>query len=113
MAFCYAVTFAAAVAEVAFGFHIKTVQGVEVTAAGSEKLGRMFGPFAAGQSVVVRWHLDLTLVAGNYFFGGGVRDADTDVFLARRVDAVKFPIADLSPVGGIVDPVRTITVADR
>ncbi len=97
-------------AEVAVGFHIKTVHGVEVTAAGSEKLGRTFGPFAAGQTVVVRWHLDLTLVAGNYFFGGGVRDAATDAFLARRVDAVKFPIADLSPVGGIVNPVRGLTV---
>ena len=103
-------TFAVAVAGAAFGFHIKTVHGVEVTSAGSEKLGRTFGPFAAGRRVVVRWHLDLTLVPGNYFFGCGVRDADTDAFLARRVDAVTFPIADLSPVGGIVNPVRDVTV---
>ncbi len=109
--FCYAVTFAAAVAEVAVGFHIKTVHGVEVTAAGSDRLGRTFGPFTPGQTVVVRWHLDLPLVAGHYFFGGGIRDAATDAFLARRVDAVEFPIADLSPVGGIVDPVRAVTVS--
>ena len=109
--FCYAVTFAAPVAAVAFGFHIKTVHGVEVTTAGSEKLGRTFGPYAAGDAIVVRWHLDLTLVAGNYFFGCGVRDLATDAFLARRVDAVKFPVADLMPVGGIVNPVREVTVA--
>ena len=110
VAFCHAVTFAAAVREVAFGFHCKTVHGVEVTTAGSEKLGHTFGPFAAGDAVVVRWQLALTLVPGNYFFGCGVRDASTDAFLARRVDAVKFPVADVSPVGGIVNPVTAITV---
>jgi lipopolysaccharide transport system ATP-binding protein len=108
--FCYAVTFAAAVAEVAVGFHIKTVHGVEVTAAGSEKMGRTFGPFAAGDRAVARWQLDLTLVPGNYFFGCGVRELSTDAFLARRVDAIKFPIADVSAVGGIVNPVRGVTV---
>ena len=110
VSFCYAVAFAADVPEVAVGFHVKTVHGVEVTAAGSEKLGRTFGPFAAGDAVVVRWRLDLTLVPGNYFFGCGVRDLATDAFLARRVDAVKFPVADVSPVGGIVNPVVGVTV---
>ena len=100
-------------AEAAFGFHIKTVHGIEVTAAGSEKLGHRFGPFAAEQTVVVRWHLDLNLVAGNYFFGGGVRDAATDAFLARRVDAIKFPVADLTTVGGLINPVRSVTVSGR
>ena len=110
VAFCYAVTFAAAVDAVAVGFHIKTVHGVEVTAAGSEKLHQTFGPFAAGARATVRWHLALTLVPGTYFFGGGVRDLATDAFLARRVDAVKFPIADLAPVGGIINPVRGVSV---
>ena len=110
--FCYAVRFHADVPAAAFGFHVRTVHGVDVTTAATENLGRRFGPFAAGQTVVVRWHLTLTLNAGNYFFGGGVRRPGTDAFLARRSDAVKFPIADLVTVAGVVNPVREVTVSD-
>jgi lipopolysaccharide transport system ATP-binding protein len=108
--FCYAVRFIVGCAEAEFGFHLKTVLGVEVTAAGSEKLGHSFGPFTAGQAVVVRWALDLNINAGSYFFGCGVRHGGTHTFMARRVDAIKFPVSDLAPVGGLINPVRDVTV---
>jgi ABC-type polysaccharide/polyol phosphate transport system ATPase subunit len=110
--FCFSVEFLSPQAEIDFGFHIKTLYGVEVTTAGSEKLGHCFGPFEPGQRVTVRWTLDLNLVAGNYFFGCGVRYHETDRFLARRADAVRFPISDLKPVGGIINPVRGVVVSE-
>jgi ABC-type polysaccharide/polyol phosphate transport system ATPase subunit len=108
--FCHSVEFHGDVAEPAFGMHIKTVLGVEVTTAGSEKLGYTFPAAKKGQTMIVRWKLDLTLNPGSYFFGCGVRYGNTDTFMDRRVDAVKFPIADLLVVGGIVNPIREVTV---
>jgi hypothetical protein len=60
--------------------------------------------------VVVRWALDLNINAGSYFFGCGVRHGGTHTFMARRVDAIKFPVSDLAPVGGLINPVRDVTV---
>jgi len=108
--FCYRVRFNGNVKEAAFGFHIKTVHGVEVVLASSERLGYEFGPFSAGNKITVRWSMDLNLNAGSYFFGCGVRYGHTDKFLARRQDAVKFPIADLAIVGGLINPVRELSV---
>jgi ABC-type polysaccharide/polyol phosphate transport system ATPase subunit len=108
--FCYTVRFNADSAEAEFGFHLKTTLGVEVTAAGSERLGQTFGPYSAGQTVVVRWVLDLNVNAGSYFFGCGVRHGGTHTFMARRVDAIKFPVSDLTVVGGLINPVRDVTV---
>jgi ABC-type polysaccharide/polyol phosphate transport system ATPase subunit len=108
--FCYSVEFHTDVSEPAFGFHIKTVLGVEVTTAGTEKLGYTFPAVKKGQTVVVRWSLELTLNPASYFFGCGVRYGGTDTFLDRRVDAVKFPIADLLVVGGIVNPITVVSV---
>jgi hypothetical protein len=110
VAFCYSVRFHADVPSPAFGFHIKTVHGVDVVLAGSESIGYEFGSFARGERAIVRWLLDLNLVPGSYFFGCGCRYHGTDKFLARRMDAVKFPIADLTTIGGIINPVRELTV---
>ena len=110
VAFCLVVKFNTDVAEIDFGFHIKTLHGVEVTAVGSEKIGYRFGPFYRTQIVTVRWNLDLNLNPGSYFFGGGVRYHGTNTFLARRVDAMRFPISDLAVAGGIINPMREITV---
>jgi ABC-type polysaccharide/polyol phosphate transport system ATPase subunit len=110
IAFCNRVRFNADVAAPVFGFHIKTVHGVEVVLASSELLGYEFGPFRAGERAVVRWKLDLNLNPGSYFFGCGCRYRDTEKFLARRVDAIKFPISDLTVVGGIVNPIREMIV---
>jgi hypothetical protein len=108
--FCYSVVFGADAAEAEFGFHMKTLLGVEVTAAGSEKLGYAFGPYQSGQTAVVRWALDLNVNAGSYFFGCGVRHGGTHKFMARRVDAIKFPVSDLTRVGGLINPVRGVSV---
>jgi lipopolysaccharide transport system ATP-binding protein len=108
--FCHRVRFNADVNEPAFGFHIKTVHGVEIVLASSELLGYEFGSFRRGESAVVRWRLDLNLNPGSYFFGCGCRYHGTDKFLARRLDAIKFPIADLATVGGIINPVREMVV---
>jgi ABC-type polysaccharide/polyol phosphate transport system ATPase subunit len=110
--FCFNATFNSPQPEIDFGFHIKTLYGVEITTAASEKLGHCFGPFESDQQVTVRWTLDLNLVAGNYFFGCGVRYHETNRFLARRADAVRFPISDLRPVGGIINPVRDVSVSE-
>ncbi len=110
--FCYSVRFHAGVAEAEFGFHARTEPGVVVTGAGSEKLGYRFGPFAAGHAVTVRWALDLNFTPGSYHFGCGVRDGATQAFMARRVDAVTLPVDGRTVVGGLVDPVRDVTVTE-
>jgi hypothetical protein len=110
VAFCYGVRFNADVASPVFGFHIKTVHGVDVVMASSERLGHEFGPFARGDRAIVRWRLDLNLNPGSYFFGCGCRYHGTEKFMARRMDAVKFPISDLATAGGIINPVREISV---
>lgn len=107
--FCYSVEFHQDTADIDFGFHIKTVHGIEVTGIGSEKIGDSFGPFNAGQTATV-WKLSMHLNPGTYFFGCGVRNHINNSFLTRRVDALKFPIADISVAGGIINPVREITV---
>jgi ABC-type polysaccharide/polyol phosphate transport system ATPase subunit len=108
--FCYSVRFSADAAEAEFGFHMKTLLGAEVTAAGSEKLGYTFGPYVSGQTIAVRWVLDLNVNAGSYFFGCGVRHGGTHKFMARRVDAIKFPVSDLTRVGGLINPLRSVSV---
>ncbi len=108
--FCYSVRFDADVDEVVCGFHIKTIKGVEVMLVSSDRLDRRLGPFAAGDVATLRWTVDLALTPGNYFFGCGCRYADTQRFLARRVDAVKFPVIDRIAVDGITNLLQALDV---
>jgi ABC-type polysaccharide/polyol phosphate transport system ATPase subunit len=105
--FCYAVRFHSGQLEIDAGFHIKTVHGIEVTSASSERLGNRFGPFHAGETAILRWTLDLNLNPNTYFFGCGVRYHQTTRFLARRADAVQFHITDVPLVGGIINPIKS------
>jgi hypothetical protein len=110
LVFCYTVRFNTRAENPVCGFHIKTLHGVEVTLAQSDLLGYHFGDFAAGDKLTLRWVLSNPLVPGSYFFGCGCRYPFEEKFMARRVDAVKFPIADVKNVGGLVNPFEELKI---
>jgi ABC-type polysaccharide/polyol phosphate transport system ATPase subunit len=110
LVFCYTVRFNADVDDPVCGFHIKTVHGVEVTLVQSNQLGYRFGQFDAGDRLTLRWVLTNLFVPGNYFFGCGCRYPHEERFMVRRVDAIKFPIADVRVVGGVVNPIEELKV---
>jgi teichoic acid transport system ATP-binding protein len=110
LVFCYSTKFNAEAEEPVFGFHIKTVYGVEVALASSDYLGYEFGKFKPGDRLTLKWTLDLNLNPGTYFFGCGCRYASGNRFMSRRVDAAKFPIVDRAVMGGIINPFRELSL---
>lgn len=108
LVFCYRVKFNTDVEEPVFGFHMKTLYGVEVATASTDYLGYEFGKFSRGDVLTLRWVLDLNVNPGTYFFGCGCRYASKEQFLSRRVDAAKFPIIDRGVLGGIINPFRDL-----
>jgi ABC-type polysaccharide/polyol phosphate transport system ATPase subunit len=101
--FCYTVRFDAPVKDPVCGFHIKTLHGTEITLAGSDQLGYRFGTFAPGDRLTLRWTVAPRLNVGSYFFGCGCYNPARERFMARRVDALRFPIIDVQAVGGIIN----------
>jgi len=110
LVFSYSCRFNTAVTDPVFGFHIKTVYGMEVCTASSDYMGYEFGSFEPGDRLTLKWTLDLNLNPGTYFFGCGCRYANESRFMSRRVDAMKFPIVDNPTFGGIVNVFRDLKI---
>jgi teichoic acid transport system ATP-binding protein len=110
LVFCFSCRFNTDVNDPVFGFHIKTIYGVEVCTAATDYMGYEFGQVKRGERLTLRWTLDLNLNPGTYFFGCGCRYPNESRFLSRRVDAVKFPIVDNPTFGGIVNVFRDLKV---
>jgi lipopolysaccharide transport system ATP-binding protein len=110
LSFCYSCRFNRDVEDPVFGFHCKTVNGVEVCTASTDHMGRAFGSLARGERLTLKWALNVDLNPGAYFFGCGCRHADGSRFMSRRVDAVRLPVVDNPTFGGIVNMFRELNV---
>jgi len=101
--FCYELRFAVRVTNPIFGLTIKSIQGVRLVSTNTDMQGINTGAYEVGDRVTVRWPLTCTFTPNHYFFSCGCSYADTDRFLARRIDAVKLTVVGHSSNVGLVD----------
>lgn len=72
---------------VTFGFHLKSVSGLEVAGLSYPPLKESLVTVVEGEVFEVFWRVNLILTAGSYFFTYGVRSMSENGFIDRAVDA--------------------------
>jgi lipopolysaccharide transport system ATP-binding protein len=110
LSFCYRIRFHCSVDQPVLGFRLATVQGIVLSSANTYTYGYRTASAVAGDEWEVRWQLSLRLVPGSYFLSCGCSYSDRDVFLCRRVDALKLTVIGQARGVGIVDSVSSLTV---
>ena len=74
--------------DVAFGFHLKSVSGLEVAGLSYPNPADALVVVDKGDIIEVSWSINMMLVSGIYFFTFGVRSVSSDGFIDRVVDAM-------------------------
>lgn len=90
---------------VTFGFHLKSVSGLEVAGLSYPPLKEPLCAVEAGEAFEVCWGVNLTLTLGSYFFTYGVRSMSDNGFIDRVVDGaiVKVIEREKSTAYGLCD----------
>lgn len=101
--------------DIVFGFHLKSLSGLEVAGLSYPPPQ---DPLVAGDSgdiLDVRWDVNMLLLPGIYFFTFGVRSVGEGGFIDRIVDAaaIKIVANANSPAFGIFDISRNVGAIDR
>lgn len=91
--------------DVAFGFHIKSVSGLELAGLSYPAPQAEFIQVKAGSVVEVHWYVKFNFLPGTYFLTFGVRSSSDGAFINRVVDGmvVKIIEKENSPAFGLFD----------
>lgn len=106
--FCYRVRFHRAMQDPIFGMRAGTVQGHQVLASNTHLQGIETGAWGPEEAVTVRWRIENRLNLGFFFFTCGCSYPDRDVFLCRKVDAVKLGVLGSSRESGLVAGIASV-----
>jgi lipopolysaccharide transport system ATP-binding protein len=92
---------------VIFGFHIKSVSGIELAGLSypSQSQQADYLDVKCGDEVIINWPIQMRLTPGTYFLTFGVRSIDQPGFICRIVDALTIKVTERagSPAFGIFD----------
>ena len=80
------VKFSKSFQDVIFGFHLKSMSGLELSGLSFPRPQQPLFHVTSGDTVEIKWGINLPLVAGTYFFTYGVRSTSEEGFIARIVD---------------------------
>jgi len=116
------VRFDSTFADTVFGFHIKSVKGIELAGLSHPSFDQGVVSVEAGAIIEVVWDVRLAFFPGTYFFTFGVRSLSAPEFISRVVDAMAikiidrehsaaFGLFDMSDVGG--SAMRRVEKGDR
>lgn len=72
--------------DVVFGFHLKSISGLEIAGLSHPSPQDSLVIVCPGDMIEVIWKVNMSLVAGTYFFTYGVRSASKSEFIDRVVD---------------------------
>jgi len=99
------VRFDQAFKDVVFGFHLKSISGLEVAGLSYPRPQESLVEVLAGDTMEVFWKINMSLVAGTYFFTFGVRSISDGKFIDRIVDGaiVKVTEKENSTAYGVFD----------
>lgn len=91
--------------DVIFGFHIKSVSGLEVAGLTYPAPQEELISVNTGDVVEVYWHTKFSFVPGTYFFTFGVRSFSSDKFIHRIIDGLALKISEMriSRIQGLFD----------
>jgi homopolymeric O-antigen transport system ATP-binding protein len=91
--------------DVVFGFHIKSVSGLELAGLSFPTPQDEFVQVDAGDVAEVCWHVKFAFLPGTYFLTFGVRSNSDETFINRVVDGLAVKIVEKinSPAFGLFD----------
>lgn len=97
------VRFDAPFQDVVFGFHLKSISGLEVAGLSYPPPKEPLIAVEPGDTMEVFWKVDLPLATGTYFFTFGVRSMSDSAFISRVVDGAIVKIIEKinSPAFGL------------
>lgn len=72
--------------DVTFGFHLKSIRGVEISGLSHPSPQDALIQVGPNETMEVIWRVNMSLVPGTYFFTYGVRSMGSDGFIDRVVD---------------------------
>lgn len=99
------VRFDAPFQDVVFGFHLKSISGLEVAGLSYPPPKEPLIAVEPGDTMEVFWKVDLLVAAGTYFFTFGVRSMSDSGFIDRIVDGAIMKVIEKtnSPAFGLFD----------
>ncbi len=91
--------------DVIFGFHLKSISGLEVAGLSYPAPQESLISVMSGETMEVFWKIDIALAAGTYFFTFGVRSVSDDGFIDRVVDGAIVKVVEKpnSTASGLFD----------
>jgi len=108
--FCYRVQFHTTVQQPILGMRLVTVQGIVLSSTNTQMLGVRTGLARPGDVWEIRWHLNPRLTPGYYFLSCGCSYLERNVFLCRKVDALKLTVIGAMQTAGFADFVHAVEV---